>query len=104
MKLYAPKYYKDFRCIADKCEHSCCIGWEIDIDKDTAEKYKKLNDGYCAVVADSVSFDNTPHFKLGEHDRCPHLDENGLCKIINLLTNRNKNATNTPSSLTKVTV
>ena len=82
MKLYAPRYYKNFRCIADRCEHSCCIGWEIDIDKDTAEKYKKLNDGYGAVVADSVSFDNTPHFKLGEHDRCPHLDENGLCKII----------------------
>lgn len=82
MKLYAPKYYKDFRCIADKCEHSCCIGWEIDIDQDTLEKYKGLKSGYGAVVSQSISMEDTPHFKLCEGDRCPHLDENGLCKII----------------------
>ena len=82
MKLYAPKYYKRFKCIAGKCEHSCCIGWEIDIDEDTAKKYKKLKSGYGSVISDSVSNEGTPHFKLGEHDRCPHLDENGLCRII----------------------
>ena len=38
MKLYAPEYYKQFQCIADKCTHSCCIGWEIDIDEITDEK------------------------------------------------------------------
>ena len=31
MKLYAPKYYNEFKCIADKCTHSCCVGWEIDM-------------------------------------------------------------------------
>ena len=41
MKLFAPEYYKDFVCIADRCKHSCCVGWEIDVDKDTLEKYKK---------------------------------------------------------------
>jgi len=82
MKLYAPKYYKRFKCIADKCEHSCCIGWEIDIDEDTAKKYKKLKSGYGAVVFRSVSNEGTPHFRLAEHDRCPHLDERGLCRII----------------------
>ena len=25
MKLFAPKYYKNFVCIADRCRHSCCI-------------------------------------------------------------------------------
>jgi lysine-N-methylase len=35
MKLRAPKYYLDFACIADRCKHSCCIGWEIDVDADT---------------------------------------------------------------------
>ena len=34
MKLFAPEYYKQFKCIADKCTHSCCIGWEIDIDEE----------------------------------------------------------------------
>lgn len=82
MKLYAPAYYKNFKCIADKCEHSCCIGWEIDVDKVTLEKYKSLNTDYGRVIADSISYEDTPHFKLGECDRCPHLDERGLCKII----------------------
>ena len=82
MNLYAPSYHKNFKCIADRCEHSCCIGWEIDIDPITLEKYKTLNDGYGAVIADSISIDGTPHFRLCDHDRCPHLDERGLCKII----------------------
>lgn len=82
MKLYAPSYYKRFRCIADQCEHSCCIGWEIDIDEDTLTRYKGLKDGYGAVIASSICMDETPHFKLCDGDRCPHLDERGLCRII----------------------
>ena len=82
MKLYAPTYYKRFQCIADKCEHSCCIGWEIDIDETTLEKYKQLKSGYGATVCDSIEWEETPHFRLCEGERCPHLDEHGLCKII----------------------
>ena len=82
MKLYAPSYYKDFECIADKCTHSCCIGWEIDIDEETLEKYKTIKNGYGVVIVNSISFEDTPHFKLCENDRCPHLDKKGLCKII----------------------
>ncbi len=82
MKLYAPEYYKKFQCIADRCEHSCCVGWEIDIDGVTLEKYKKLTGGYGAVIANSISMEDTPHFKLCDRDRCPHLDERGLCRII----------------------
>ncbi len=29
MNTYAPDYYTEFKCIADKCTHSCCVGWEI---------------------------------------------------------------------------
>lgn len=82
MKLYAPKYYKDFKCIAGECEHSCCIGWEIDVDEITLEKYKSLKDGYGATIMDTVCMDEAPHFKLDRGERCPHLNENGLCKII----------------------
>ena len=82
MKLYAPKYYKNFKCIADKCEHSCCIGWEIDVDDVTLEKYRSLKNDYATAIMDSISMEDTPHFKLCEADRCPHLHENGLCKII----------------------
>ena len=44
MKLIAPSYYKNFKCIAGKCKNNCCkAGWEIDIDDDTANLYKSVN-------------------------------------------------------------
>ena len=82
MKLYAPTYYKEFKCIADRCEHSCCIGWEIDINENTLEKYKSLKNTYGAVIRDNISLESVPHFHLTAGDRCPHLDARGLCKII----------------------
>ena len=82
MKIYAPKYYKDFVCIADKCKHSCCIGWEIDIDPDTEQKYVRLKGGYGDVIKDSIERTENPHFRLRDDERCPHLSDTGLCKII----------------------
>jgi lysine-N-methylase len=82
MKLYAPVYYQTFKCIADRCEHSCCVGWEIDVDARTLEKYRSLSEGYGKTVAESIELLDTPHFRLGAGDRCPHLDARGLCKII----------------------
>ena len=79
MKLFSPAYYQKFTCIADRCRHSCCIGWEIDLDKKTLRKYKKLGDGH---ILTSIDCDETPHFSLEKDERCPHLDENGLCRII----------------------
>ena len=82
MKLFAPKYYKDFSCIADRCKHSCCIGWEIDIGGKTAEKYAACQGSYAENIRASVAWEGEPHFKLGEGERCPHLNEKGLCRII----------------------
>ena len=82
MKLYAPKYYTDFKCIADRCTHSCCIGWEIDIDPVTAQKYSTLKQAYADTVRASIEHGDTPHFKLEAHDRCPHLNSKNLCNII----------------------
>ena len=84
MKLYAPEYYQKFHCIADQCRHSCCIGWEIDIDEDSLAKYQALRGGYGSVIQESISTapDGEPHFRLGKDERCPHLNEQGLCRII----------------------
>ena len=82
MKLYAPKYYSCFKCIADRCKHSCCVGWEIDVDGKTLEKYKGLKSEYAKNIEDSIEYAEAPHFKLQSGDRCPHLNEGGLCRII----------------------
>jgi lysine-N-methylase len=84
-KLCAPVYYREFTCIADKCRHSCCVGWEIDVDEDTAHLYDTLTEGYGTHIRASIDVEgdpDTPHFRLGAGDRCPHLAPNGLCRII----------------------
>lgn len=83
MKWFAPDYYPRFSCIADRCRHSCCIGWEIDIDEDTLEKYRAVSDPFGKRLRDGiVTEDGISHFRLCENERCPFLNEKGLCDII----------------------
>ncbi len=82
MKLYAPRYYKKFRCISHQCRHSCCIGWEIDINETAFRTYVNLTEGYGREIKSTIEVGDPPRFKLTEDERCPHLDERGLCKII----------------------
>ncbi len=82
MKTFVPDYYNDFHCIADKCRHNCCIGWEIDIDEDTLSLYESIGGKFGKRLRDNISNDDCPHFILAEHDRCPFLNDKGLCDII----------------------
>lgn len=82
MKIVVPNYYKDFSCIAEKCQHSCCVGWEIDIDADTYEKYSAVGGKLGERLKKSISTDGAPHFILDENERCPFLNSSGLCDII----------------------
>ena len=83
MKIYAPEYYKKFRCIADKCNHSCCIGWEIDIDDDTLKLYNNIDSDFGREIINNINQqDGCNCFKLTHNERCPFLNKNNLCEII----------------------
>lgn len=83
MKIFAPDYYKDFCCIAGNCRHSCCIGWEIEIDSETAGFYKKVPGTFGEKLRGNINFnENGGIFRLCEKERCPFLNKNGLCDII----------------------
>jgi lysine-N-methylase len=73
-----PEYYREFRCIADKCRDSCCIGWEIDVDPETAEIYESTGGDFGERLRSSISDGS---FILQADDRCPFLNESGLCDI-----------------------
>ncbi len=87
MKILKPEYYDQFTCIADKCRHNCCIGWEIDIDDEAMEKYSSVTGEFSERLKDNISLEGTPHFILAENDRCPFLNEKNLCDIITTLGN-----------------
>lgn len=78
MNQIAPSYYKNFRCIAGNCRHSCCIGWEIDVDDETLQSYRRFPD----ILRHIDTSAEPAHFCLTEDERCPFLNECGLCEII----------------------
>lgn len=100
MLLRTPLFYSQFQCIAGKCTDTCCVGWEIDVDEMTLNKYKGLAEtnelaGNCSdntkdvpeearvVFARNVLKNiKDGHFILKPGDRCPFLKENGLCEMI----------------------
>lgn len=81
MKEIVPNYYSKFKCIADKCKHSCCIGWEIDIDEDTMALYDSLQGEFADKIRANITGE-VPHFVLKKGDKCPFLNKSGLCDII----------------------
>ena len=82
MQYIFPDYYKQFKCIAGECQHSCCIGWEIDIDPDTSAYYNTVSGAFGQRLKENISRDGVPHFILGEKERCPFLNRENLCDII----------------------
>ena len=81
-----PEFYGAFACKADRCRHSCCKGWEIDVDPASAALYRSLpgplgEDLRAALVATEEG----TSFRLTEDDRCPFLEASGLCRVISTL-------------------
>lgn len=78
MILRKPDFYDRFQCTASKCTDTCCVGWEIDIDKASQEAYSKVDGAFGDKIRANIE---DGHFKLLPHDRCPFLDQSNLCEI-----------------------
>ena len=71
--------YDKFKCIADKCPKSCCIGWQIMIDEDSLENYKNHDGVFTDRFKSSVDYAEECFY---QHDtRCNMLNDNGLCDL-----------------------
>lgn len=90
VKINKPTYYDEFKCIGGKCTDSCCIGWDIDIDKETFRKYYKVKDDNMKKLFQKNLYNNeysdNPNIdyalvKLKENKRCAFLDNCNLCTI-----------------------
>ena len=81
MLVRVPDYFGQFACLAGDCPHSCCIGWEVVIDEDTAQRYRTelgpLGDRLRAAMQ---SDGEDVCFPL-DGGRCPFLNQKNLCEI-----------------------
>lgn len=89
-KMIYPEYFKEFKCIGGNCKDSCCVGWDIDIDKITFKQYYRIqdkemkrmfqknvhNNDYC--TSSDIDYGKV---KLKGDKRCPFLDEENYCII-----------------------
>jgi len=78
-----PDFYDEFSCRAGACQHSCCQGWEIDIDAATAQLYQELTSPISEEIRRHI-YTNAEgsHFRLTADKRCPFLQPDGLCRLI----------------------
>lgn len=81
MKITTPSYYRAFQCVAGACPDSCCKEWAVDVDEDSAARYRALpgplGDRLRQVLEDTE--DGT--VMAIEDGRCPMWRSDGLCQI-----------------------
>ncbi len=85
MKIRVPKYLNKFKCIADKCEDTCCAGWEIVIDEETYDYYENLSGSFGERLRSEMVNDGEDNIFVLKNGNCAFLNENKLCDIYNEL-------------------
>ena len=81
MKHYQLSYCDNFKCIADKCKHTCCAGWQMNIDEKTLGDYKNNTSEFSATLKKGIDFKRS-RFKANKLGRCAFLNDKNLCDII----------------------
>jgi len=89
IEIFKISNYDKFKCIADKCRFTCCAGWDVSIDKDTYNKWKKENHK-TGFVLNNVKIkkcgSKREYFINKEnHEACALLDKQGLCEVVKTL-------------------
>ena len=88
-----PVFYQTFRCLAQDCWDSCCVGWDIYFDKKDylrlrrldapGDLQERLERGVRRIRGEeNVGGKKYGRFDVkGNSDACPFLDQDGLCAI-----------------------
>lgn len=75
-----PDYYEDFKCTAGKCEATCCAGWQIVVDDDSLNRYKKYKGTFSGKLKAGIDW-KEGCFKQKLNGRCIFLNKNNLCDM-----------------------
>lgn len=73
--------YDKFCCIADKCTDSCCQGWEVDVDEETAAVYRTMEGSLGDRLRRVLKTEDGSTSMILEKGRCPMWRQDGLCRI-----------------------
>lgn len=82
MRIIKPDYYDTFQCLASTCPDSCCKEWAVQVDPESAARYRELSgdlgEQLRRVMAEE---DGDIILTLTSNKRCPMWRDDGLCRI-----------------------
>ena len=81
MELIYPSYYKDFSCIASHCPDSCCHEWDVQVDAESAARWRSMEGELGDVLRAYLYDEDGETYLRNEQGRCPMWRTDGLCRI-----------------------
>ena len=82
MFVTKPNHDEDFRCLASACPDTCCAGWEIVVDDNSAARFLAMEGELGERMrAALITVDGEPQLRRREDGRCVLLNENHLCDL-----------------------
>ena len=82
MREIYPSFYKEFKCIANLCEDSCCKDWDIDVDSRTEKFYNTVNSPLGEKIRSLTYTDEYGERVFrSSNGRCPFWNDDMLCDI-----------------------
>lgn len=81
MKLIYPSYYKQFACIASSCPDSCCHEWDVQVDAESAARYRAMEGALGDALREHLYKEDGETYLRNVDGRCPMWRTDGLCRI-----------------------
>lgn len=82
MQIIKPDYYDAFRCLASACPDSCCKEWAVQVDDETAARYRELTGDLGEHLRRVMTVeDGDTILALTPDKRCPMWRDDRLCRI-----------------------
>ena len=76
-----PAYYEEFRCIGGSCPDSCCKEWEVQVDSDSASRFRNFDGELGEKLRRVLVEEDGEIYMQSEDGHCPMWRADGLCSI-----------------------
>lgn len=92
-ELFSLPYMQNFKCIADKCEDTCCQHWHVRIDRlhyermaewsagESEEEKKLFSESVLLNESESSSDKSYAYIQMNENGFCPYLNQQAQCSL-----------------------
>ena len=82
MLITKPKWDSEFQCLASGCPDTCCAGWEIVVDEESAARFRAMDGATGARMRQALcEADGETQLRRHGDGRCVMLNGQNLCDL-----------------------